>query len=77
MPPGKYRVCTLMVEKELEEWIREKYKETAEEALKRGEKIPTIGPYIEAILHKIMTLERRGELKISIQPNEVKMTRRS
>jgi len=77
MPPGKYRICTLHAEKELEEWIRSKYQEAAEEAIKTGEKIPTMGPFIEALLTKIMQMEKRGEIKIKIDPKEVKIPRRT
>ena len=77
MPPGKYRICTLHAEKELEEWIRSKYQEAAEEAIKAGEKIPTMGPFIEALLTKIMHMEKRGEIKIKVDPKEVKIARRT
>jgi preprotein translocase subunit YajC len=77
MPPGKYRICTLHAEKELEEWLKQKYQEAAQEAIKTGQKIPTMGPLIETILTKIMQMEKRGEIKIKIEPTEIKIARRT
>ena len=77
MPPGKYRVCTLHAEKDLEEWLRSKYQEAVEEAIKTGAKVPSMGPFIEALLTKIMQMEKRGEIKIKIDPKEVNIARRS
>jgi hypothetical protein len=36
-----------------------------------------MGPLIETILTKIMQMEKRGEIKIKIEPTEIKIARRT